>query len=98
MKYFIDRDTQEIISFDDSILFNADDTGIIVFTQADGTPISTPSTLTAYYGLLPYQKSRAEEYPPIADYLDGIVKGDANQIQIYIDACKAVKEKYPKNS
>lgn len=43
-----------------------------------------------------YQRNRAAEYPPIADYLDGIVKGDQSQVQAYIDACLAVKAKYPK--
>jgi hypothetical protein len=40
--------------------------------------------------------ARAAEYPPMADYLDGIVKGDDAQVQAYIDACLAVKAKYPK--
>lgn len=43
-----------------------------------------------------YQRQRAAEYPPMADYLDGIVKGDQAQVQAYIDACIAVKAKYPK--
>lgn len=43
-----------------------------------------------------YRDLRALEYPPAADYLDGIVKGDAAQVQAYIDACLAVKAKYPK--
>lgn len=43
-----------------------------------------------------YQRLRAAEYPPMADYIDGIVKGDAAQVQAYIDACLAVKLKYPK--
>lgn len=43
-----------------------------------------------------YQRQRAAEYPPMADYLDGIVKGDQAQVQEYIDACLAVKAKYPK--
>ena len=28
--------------------------------------------------------------------IDGIVKGDTEQVQAYIDACLAVKAKYPK--
>jgi hypothetical protein len=40
--------------------------------------------------------ARANEYPPITDYLDGVVKGNQAQIQSYIDACLAVKAKYPK--
>lgn len=43
-----------------------------------------------------YKELRAKEYPPITDYIDGIVKGDNAQVQAYIDACLAVKEKYPK--
>jgi len=43
-----------------------------------------------------YKYQRATEYPPITDYIDGVVKGDQEQIQAYIDACLAVKAKYPK--
>lgn len=43
-----------------------------------------------------YKARRAAEYPPAADYLDGIVKGDTAQVQAYIAACLAVKAKYPK--
>ena len=43
-----------------------------------------------------YKYKRQIEYPPITDYLDGIVKGDTEQVQAYIDACLAVKAKYPK--
>jgi hypothetical protein len=45
-----------------------------------------------------YKKNRAAEYPPITDYIDGVVKGDKAQIQVYIDACLAVKAKYPKGA
>lgn len=43
-----------------------------------------------------YQKLRKNEYPNFLEYLDGIVKGDASQIQAYIDKCNEVKQKYPK--
>lgn len=43
-----------------------------------------------------YQRLRAAEYPDMKEYLDGIVKGDDAQVQAYIDACLAVKAKYPK--
>ena len=43
-----------------------------------------------------YQRLREKEYPDFRDYLDGLVKGDEIQIQNYIDACLAVKQKYPK--
>jgi hypothetical protein len=39
---------------------------------------------------------RAAEYPPMTDYLDGLVKGDQAQIDKYIADCLAVKAKYPK--
>jgi hypothetical protein len=43
-----------------------------------------------------YVQLRAAEYPPMTDYLDAVVKGDQEAIQAYIDACLAVKAKYPK--
>jgi hypothetical protein len=43
-----------------------------------------------------YQRLRATEYPDVKEYLDGLVKGDTEQMQAYIDACLAVKAKYPK--
>jgi hypothetical protein len=43
-----------------------------------------------------YAEKRAMEYPDYRDYLDGVVKGDQAQVQAYIDACLAVKAKYPK--
>lgn len=48
------------------------------------------------YDLLAYQRNRSLEYPNFLDYIDGIVKGDQEQIDAYIAACLAVKEKYPK--
>jgi hypothetical protein len=43
-----------------------------------------------------YKAKRASEYPPITDYIDGVVKGDQAQIDKYIADCLAVKAKYPK--
>jgi hypothetical protein len=43
-----------------------------------------------------YKAKRQAEYPPITDYLDGVVKGDQTQIDKYIADCLAVKAKYPK--
>ena len=43
-----------------------------------------------------YKTKRQQEYPPITDYLDAVVKGDQAQIDAYIAACQAVKSKYPK--
>lgn len=38
---------------------------------------------------------RAAEYPPASDYLDGVAKGDQEQIDTYVAACLAVKERHP---
>jgi hypothetical protein len=43
-----------------------------------------------------YITQRQSEYPPMEDYLDGIVKGDTEQVDKYIADCLAVKDKYPK--
>lgn len=50
----------------------------------------------AYLDANSYRAKRAPEYPPITDYLDGVVKGDQAQIDKYIADCLAVKAKYPK--
>jgi len=52
--------------------------------------------LITEYNSNKYQRDRAKEYPDFKEYLDGIVKGDNNQIQKYINDCLAVKAKYPK--
>ena len=71
--------------------------GMVPFTaeeeiEADAMAVS----LQADQDRLACQVNRAVAYPPMADYLDGIVKGDTAQVQAYIDACLAVKAKYPK--
>lgn len=45
-----------------------------------------------------YKAKRKAEYPPVEEYLDGLVKGDQAQIDAYIAACQAVKDKYPKGT
>ena len=52
--------------------------------------------LIAEFEKIKYQQLRAREYPPITDYLDGMVKGDQAQIDAYVAACQAVKNKNPK--
>lgn len=54
------------------------------------TPASTNEILQRILDL------RASEYPPMSDYLDGVVKGDQAQIYKYVADCLAVKAKYPK--
>jgi len=75
-----------------------------VFTIQDGVPLDrefNPVTIDdalvdTYVDPNEYRQKRINEYPDFHDYLDGIVKGDQTQIQKYIDACNAVKLKYPK--
>ena len=43
-----------------------------------------------------YRELRIATYPPAADYLDSVVKGDSVARQKYIDDCLAVKARYPK--
>jgi hypothetical protein len=65
--------------------------------DADGNAVSyDESAVQAVMDASAYIAQRASEYPPITDYLDGVVKGDQAQIDAYIAACQAVKTKYPK--
>jgi hypothetical protein len=67
--------------------------------DADGNQVAYDLALVqAEINANAYKAKRATEYPPITDYLDGIVKGDNAQVQAYIDACLAVKNKYPKGA
>jgi hypothetical protein len=56
------------------------------------------TVVQAYIDANSYIAKRQAEYPSIIDYIDGIVKGDQAQVQAYIDACLAVKVKYPKGA
>jgi hypothetical protein len=63
----------------------------------DDNPVQyDKDAVQAYIDANSYQAKRAAEYPPMADYLDGVVKGDQVQIAKYIADCQAVKDKYPK--
>lgn len=67
--------------------------------DADGNPVTYDETaVQAYIDAHVYITKRQAEYPPFTDYLDGIVKGNNAQVQAYIDACNAVKNKYPKGA
>jgi hypothetical protein len=65
--------------------------------DADGNQVTYDLALVqAYEDSIAYIAKRQSEYPPMTDYLDAVVKGDTAQQQAYIDACLAVKAKYPK--
>jgi hypothetical protein len=62
-----------------------------------GIPVAyDEAAVQAYIDANAYIAKRVAEYPPITDYLDGVVKGDQTQIDKYIADCLAVKAKYPK--
>lgn len=82
---------------------NAYDFDTIIWNESNELPPPTVEELNnelvrlrADYDATKYQRDRAEEYPPITEYLDGVVKGDQAQIDKYIADCQAVKAKYPK--
>lgn len=73
-------------------LINGQSEGKQIVSNENGYPVLidfVPAPLT-------YAQKREREYPPMADYLDGIVKGDQAQIEAYIQACLDIKAKYPK--
>ena len=65
--------------------------------DVDGNQVTYDLALVqAYEDSIAYIAKRQSEYPPMTDYLDAIVKGDTAQQKVYVDACLAVKAKYPK--
>ena len=70
-------------------------TGSVQITDAEAATIRA-ATQAAAQAARTYSEKRVGEYPPMTDYLDGVVKGDQAQIDAYIAACLAVKTKYPK--
>ena len=85
------RDTQNKLHWLDSAEYESFlPVGSIEITDAEAEALR-PQPLE-----LTYAEKRAAEYPPFADYLDGVVKGDQAQIDKYTADCLAVKAKYPK--
>jgi len=63
----------------------------------DGNKVEIdPTQVNAWVDPEAYIAKRAAEYPPITDYIDGVVKGDQAQIDKYIADCLAVKARHPK--
>ena len=89
-----------MISKHDAILATHPNVGIIrgdvAYDQNENIVEYNEATVQAYIDAHSYIAKRQTEYPPITDYLDGIVKGDEAQIAKYIADCQAVKIKYPK--
>jgi hypothetical protein len=80
--------------------YHATSEGNIPFTDEEEAQWAADQAVAAAAAIaaaaIAYKAQRAAEYPSMADYLDGIVKSDTAQVQAYIDACLAVKVKYPK--
>jgi hypothetical protein len=65
--------------------------------DADGNEVAyDKDAVQAYVDDNAYIAKRTAEYPPITDYLDGLVKGDQAQMDKYIADCLAVKARHPK--
>jgi ferric-dicitrate binding protein FerR (iron transport regulator) len=65
--------------------------------DADGNEVAyDKAAVQAYVDAHAYIAKRQAEYPPVTDWLDGMVKGDQAQIDKYIADCVAVKAKYKK--
>ena len=70
---------------------------VVELTEAEIQELNARDAISqAAQAATEYRLKRAGEYPSLIDYIDGIVKGDQAQVQAYIDACLAVKAKYPK--
>ena len=82
--HFIDPEYAHLLPF-----------GSVPITESDVNTIRAEERIAAQAALT-YAQKRAAEYPPMTDYLDGVVKGDQTQIDQYIADCQAVKAKYPK--
>lgn len=96
MKHYKDPTTNEVYAYEaDGSQDEFIKEGLIAITNAEADAIRVANQQTAFNALT-YAEKRRSEYPPMTDYLDGVVKGDQAQIQAYIDACLAVKAKYPK--
>ena len=76
--------------------------GVVVWINPTTAPVTDEqiaqelTRLQQKYADDSYKRNRLAEYPPMTNYIDGIVKGDQAQVQAYIDAWLAVKAKYPK--
>ena len=67
--------------------------------DTEGNPVAyDKDAVQAYVDAHAYIEQRARAYPPLTDYIDGVVKGDQAQIDKYIADCQAVKARFPKGA
>ncbi len=67
---------------------------VFLYKLVDG--VVTPTEAGISWKAEEYARNRKESYPPMENYLDGVVKGDQAQIDKYIADCLAVKQRHPK--
>jgi|21_taG_2_1085346.scaffolds.fasta_scaffold06599_2 hypothetical protein len=94
-----DRDT--IIALCADIYNNWEDKNIplcVKINDEEVTLVDINKKLAEITPYLTHKEVRSVSYPPMEDYLDGIVKNDTAQIAKYISDCLAVKAKYPERS
>ena len=70
--------------------------GDVAYDKDENIVTYNEATVQTYIDNHAYIAKRQAEYPPFTDYLDGIVKSDAAQVQKYIADCLAVKARFPK--
>ena len=84
---------EAIFALNPSVVTISDDKAF----DKEGNPVDYDvADVQNYVKAREYKNKRIREYPDFKDYLDGVVKSDPTQIQAYIDACLAVKQKFPK--
>jgi hypothetical protein len=76
--------------------------GVLEQVDDESPRVPTPSQtdIQTIIDQTAYIEKRAAEYPPITDLADALVHREAGDngvaLQAYLDACIAVKNKYPK--
>ena len=96
MKHYKDLNTNEIYAYEaDGSQDEFIKEGLVAITDEEATTLRD-SAHQARLDARTYAEKRISEYPPVTDYLDGVVKGNQAQIDKYIADCLAVKVKYPK--
>lgn len=96
MKHYKDPTTNEVYAYEaDGSQDEFIKEGLVAITDEEANALRATAQ-QASFNVMSYAEKRRAEYPPITDYLDGVVKGDQAQIDAYIAACQAVKAKYPK--
>ena len=73
-----------------------EDGSVLCYDQSNNIITIDQTLVDAWVDPNAWIEERILAYPPNTDYLDGIVKGDQEQIDKYIADCLAVKVQYPK--